>query len=237
MKILRVLVALGSALAASAAASFGCSSIPDPAPRVVDGATESDAGEAGDARVAFDASGCPIRGVRTLRGYGFLLSGDKPGTQLLAAGGSFTEGDAGPVIYQIYVTGVPGALVGRAPVDLASPANADLGTCQYCGVASGGCTQVGPDAVSCENAYQAIAGEARAITIPTMDGGTFWVEAADLLLVKVTKRDGFHIVETDPTDCIALDRLTLEGTALQLTRPCSPAYEDYCKIADTASQR
>lgn len=41
----------------------------------------------------------------------------------------------------------------------------------------------------------------------------------------------------DREDCIALDRLILEGTAMTVERPCSAVYDAYCRLADTASER
>jgi len=152
---------------------------------------------------------------------------------VLAGTGAFIEGDAGPILYEVIVTGRGDQLAGKAPVDLGR----SLTTCQYCARAFGQCVQVTTDSISCESQYQAVAGQARTVIAATQDGGTYWIDVGNVVLVKVLRRDGFEVLETDPTDCIALDRLTLQGEVVQIERPCSPAYETYCRIADTAAQR
>ena len=196
-------------------------------------------GEAGDAAAAGDGAfpGCRGGGWRSLRGFGVLITGNAGGTQVLAGSGVFTEGDAGPIVYQVIVTGRGDEIAGKPPVDLASAANASLAICRYCALARGQCVQVTQDAISCESQYQAVAGHARTVTAATQDGGTYWIDVGDVVLVRVIRREGFEIAETDPTDCIALDRLTLQGQVVQVERPCPAAYDNFCQIADTVSQR
>lgn len=220
----------------AAAVGLACTSIPEPAGRVLDGAPPSDASLAASDAGA-DASRCRGGGWRSLIGPGVLLATDTAGVEVLAGSGVYTEGDAGPVIYNIIATGRADQLAGKPPVDLATPKNKDLATCQYCGLVLGGCVQVTKDAISCETQYQAVSGQARTVLATTQDGGAYSLEVANVELVKVLRRDGFKIEETDPTDCIFLDRLTLQGTVIQIERPCSPAYDLYCQIADTAAQR
>jgi len=40
-----------------------------------------------------------------------------------------------------------------------------------------------------------------------------------VVLVRVLRREGFAAAEVDPTDCTALDRLTLQGQGVQIKRP------------------
>jgi hypothetical protein len=215
-----------------------CTSIPAPAERPDgDAATGLDGLDGGSDAVADGASRCRGGGWRSLRGVGFLLDGDKPGTRTLVASGTFTEGDAGTVVYQVLVTGVPDQLVGRAPVELGSGPNADIRTCAFCALASGSCIQVSPEVASCEGSYQAIAGQARVITFPATDGGVFWVEVGNVVLARVKRRGDFTVSETDPNDCIELDRLTLEGLVQVVPRPCPTGFDFFCHVADTASQR
>lgn len=227
------------------AAAFGagvvlaCTSIPEPATRSQDAAPADGGLEAGDAASDGDGAftGCRGGGWRSLRGYGVLITGNAGGTQVLAGSGVFTEGDAGPIVYEVIVTGRADQLAGKPPVDLASPANASLATCAYCTLALGQCVQTTNDAISCESQYQAVAGQARTVTAATQDGGAYWIDVGNVVLVRVLRREGFAAAEVDPTDCIALDRLTLQGQVVQIERPCPTAYDTYCQIADTASQR
>ncbi len=229
-------ILLGPALA-GAAVVLACTSIPEPASRPPDAASADGGDEAGDAARDSAVTGCRGGGWRSLRGFGVLITGNAGGTQLLAGTGVFTEGDAGPIVYQVIVTGRGDQIAGKTPVDLASAANASLATCQYCAVAQGQCVQITQDAISCESQYQAVAGRARTVTAATEDGGTYWIDVGDVALVRVIRREGFEAAETDPTDCIALDRLTLQGQVVQVERPCPAAYDNLCQIADTASQR
>lgn len=212
-----------------------CTAIPEPAERAerAGDAAPADAGpDAGDANSEVSLTGCRGGGWRSLRGPGILILGNAGGAAVLVGTGAFIEGDAGPILYEVIVSGRGDQLAGKPPVDLGSPKNASLASCQYCARAFGRCVQVTNDSISCE-----VAGQARTVTAPTKDGGTYWIDVGNVVLVKVLRRDGFEVLETDPTDCIALDRLTLQGEVVQIERPCSPAYDTYCRIADTAAQR
>jgi len=235
----RIVTALIAGGLCAAALVTACATVDAPAGRPADlDASRRDAEAASD-QLAPDSAFAHCRGGgwRALSGTGILVSGDAPGTQMLAAAGGWTEGDAGLVLYQVLVTGAPKEIVGRPPVDLASDANANLATCQYCGLASTGCKAISATVAGCEGEYQAIAGEARTVSMPTTDGGAYWVEVADLVLARVVRRQGFEAAEVDRNDCIALDRLTLQGAATIITRPCPVGFELYCRVADTASQR
>lgn len=239
MRVRRIVIAAVVGGLCATGLVTACATVDAPAGRPDDrDGSGADAEAASDHRAPDSAfAHCRGGGWRALFGTGLLLSGDAPGTQVLAAAGGWNEGDAGLVLYQVLVTGAPKDLVGRPPVDLASDANANLATCQYCGLAGSGCKAVSATVAGCEREYQAISGEARTVSMPTTDGGVYWVEVADLVLARVVRREGFEAVSVDGNDCIALDRLILEGTATIIKRPCPVGFELYCRVADTASQR
>lgn len=211
-----------------------CSSIPAPAERLVDAAVEADS-DGGQADAAW--AHCRGGGYRASRGGGVLLEGDDPEKRVLSVAGVYDEVDAGQTIYQLYVTDARRSLVGKPPADLTAPENSDLATCRYCAVASGDCQKVNDVNVRCEKSYQAVAGEARVIVEPEKDGGAFWADVGNVVFAKVTRRVGLTAVEFDTTDCIALSRITFQGTVTTVGRPCPPEYGAPCQIADTASKR